>query len=341
MISDGSVRAGLTLCAVVLTGGALYLAGPVIAPMAVAVFAIAVIWPIQRWMEARLPQLVALAITLCVTMFVLGTLAALTVWGFGKVARWLVVNAAQLQALYANVTGWLENHGIFVLDVFVERFNVAWLARPFQEIAQRMRDLVGFSLLVLVFMMLGLLEVGALKAKLEAIGGSDVGRRVSEAGTEIAAKFRRYAVIRTLASVLTGVMVGVLCWLIGVDNADAWGVIAFVLNFIPFVGPFIATALPTIFAVAQLQSAEGALAILFGVSAIQFLIGSYLEPRLSGDVLSISPFLVVFSVFLGVLLWGIPGAVMGVPIAIALLVIAKRRPSTAWIAELLSGTSKA
>ena len=108
-------------------------------------------------------------------------------------------------------------------------------------------------------------------------------------------------------------MVALLCWALGVELAAAWGVLAFVLNFIPFIGPFVATVLPALFAIVQFQSWEAATLIFAGVSLIQLLIGSYLEPRLSGSALSISPFLVVFAVFFAALLWGISGAFMGLP----------------------------
>ena len=133
-------------------------------------------------------------------------------------------------------------------------------------------------------------------------------------------------------------MVAALCWALGVELASAWGVLAFVLNFIPFIGPFVATVLPALFAIVQFQSWEAATMIFAGATLIQFLIGSYLEPRLSGSALAISPFLVVFAVFFAALLWGIPGAFMGVPLAIAVLTIMEQYPSTAWISKLLSGT---
>ena len=144
--------------------------------------------------------------------------------------------------------------------------------------------------------------------------------------------------IRTVASVADRTDGGAAVLGAGVELATAWGVLAFVLNFIPFIGPFVATVLPALFAIVQFQSWEAAAIIFAGVSLIQFLIGSYLEPRLSGSALSISPFLVVFAVFFAALLWGIPGAFMGVPLAIAVLTIMEQYPSTAWIAELLSGT---
>ena len=119
----------------------------------------------QKWLEARLPQLVALAITLLLTVLALGVLLALSVWGIGQVGRWMIVNAAHLQDFYAQLTQWLESHGIFVVGIFLERFDVAWLVRPAQELASIVQSLVGFSMLVLVFLMLGLLEVEGLQGQ--------------------------------------------------------------------------------------------------------------------------------------------------------------------------------
>ena len=245
------------------------------------------------------------------TIVALSALLALSVWGIGQVSRWMIVNAAHLQDFYVLVTQWLESHGISVVGIFLERFDVAWLVRPAQELASIVRWLVAFTMLVLVFMMLALLEVRDVKVKLKSACPEEFAARVLRAGKLIAEKFRRYAVIRTIASVATGLMVGLLCWALGIELAKAWGVLAFVLNFIPFIGPFIATVLPALFAIVQFQSWEAAAIIFAGVSLIQFLIGSYLEPRLSGSALSISPFLVVFAVFFAALLLGIPRRVHG------------------------------
>jgi AI-2 transport protein TqsA len=337
-IVSGSGRISLVLCASVLVLAVLYFARSVFAPVAVSLFAVAVVWPVQKWLEARPPQLVALAITLLLSAVALGAVLSLSVWGLGQVSRWMIVNAANLQAFCIQLTQWLEAHGIFVVGIFLERFDVLWLVRPAQGLASMVSKLVGFTMLVLVFMMLALLEVKDFKAKLQTAGPDEFGARMLRAGKLIAEKFRRYAVIRTIASAATGLMVGLLCWALGVELATAWGVLAFVLNFIPFIGPFVATVLPALFAIVQFQSWEAATLIFAGVSLIQFLIGSYLEPRLSGSALSISPFLVVFAVFFAALLWGIPGAFMGVPLAIAVLTILKQYPSTSWISRLLSGT---
>ena len=207
VMSDRTSRIALTVCASVLLVASLYLARAVFAPVAMSLFAIGVVWPIQKWLEARLPQLAALAVTLLVTVLVFGTLIALSIWALGQVGRWLITNAAHLEALYSQIAGWFEGHGIFVLGLFVERFDVLWLARPFQILVSHARDLVGFSLLVLVFMMLGFLEVGSFREKLLAVTGSDRGARLVALGERMAGKFRRYMIIRTVASIVTGLTV--------------------------------------------------------------------------------------------------------------------------------------
>ena len=138
------------------------------------------------------------------TVLVLGVLLGLSVWGIGQVGRWMIVNAAHLQDFYTQLTLWLESHGIFVVGIFLDRFDVAWLVRPAQSVASIIQSLVGFSALVLVFLMLGLLEVEDFKGKLRTVCPEQFSTPMLQAGKSIADKFRRYAVIRTLASLITG-----------------------------------------------------------------------------------------------------------------------------------------
>ena len=96
---------------------------------------------------------------------------------------------------------------------------------------------------------------------------------------------------------------------------------------------------PTLFALAQFDSWQSALIVFAGLNIVQFVIGSYIEPRLSGSALSISPSLVLFSVFFWAFLWGLFGAFIGVPIVIAALTFCAQHPSSRWIANLLGGSN--
>jgi AI-2 transport protein TqsA len=88
---------------------------------------------------------------------------------------------------------------------------------------------------------------------------------------------------------------------------------------------------------AQFASWEAVLGVFVCLNVIQFVVGSYVEPRVSGAVLALSPSLVLFAVFFWTFLWGLFGAFIGVPIAIGVLTFCSCYPSTRWIADLLGG----
>jgi AI-2 transport protein TqsA len=95
--------------------------------------------------------------------------------------------------------------------------------------------------------------------------------------------------------------------------------------------------LPAVFAVAQLDTWTAVILVFIGLTAIQFMIGNYLEPLAAGAAFSISPLVVIFAVFFFGLLWGIPGALIGVPIMLTIIAICAEFPSSRWVATLLSG----
>jgi predicted PurR-regulated permease PerM len=307
----------------------------VFAPVVCALFIIAIAWPMQAWLQSRMPQLIALAIVVTAIVVIFVVFASLVTWGFGRVGRALVADAARFQAIYEQVTVWLEGHGIAVAGLWSEHFNVRWLVRALQEITGRINTTVTFWLVVLVYVILGLLEVDSIAKKLRALVSPAAARVLIDGSAITAAKFRHYMVIRTVMSVATGFFVWALAALYGLELAAEWGVIAFALNYIPFIGPFIATVFPTLFALAQFASWQTALVVFAGLNVIQFVIGSYIEPRVSGSALAISPFVVLFSVFFWTYFWGLFGAFIGVPITIALLTYCAQHPSSRWVADLL------
>jgi AI-2 transport protein TqsA len=142
-------------------------------------------------------------------------------------------------------------------------------------------------------------------------------------------------------SLATGVLVGLFAWVAGLQFAVEWGVIAFALNYIPFIGPFVATLFPPLLAMAQFASWQAVPGVFVSPNIIQFVIGSYVEPRVPGNVLSISPLVVLFAVFFWTILWGLYGAFIGVPIAVDALTFCSHHPSIRWIADLLGGPAPA
>src|SRR5277367_5289613 len=178
------------------------------------------------------------------------------------------------------------------------------------------------------------MEVEDLHRRIETYFSRETATILLAATAATARKTREYMEVRTLMSLATGALVFAFAWAAGLQFALEWGVIAFALNYIPFIGPFIATLFPTLFAIAQFESWQMAVLVFACLNLIQFMVGSYLEPRIAGSALSISPFLVLFAVFFWTFVWGIAGAFIGVPIVIAVLTLCEQHPSSRWIANL-------
>ena len=324
----------------VVVVAAITYANMVFAPLALALFVISLVWPTQYWLQARMPRLLALAITLLGTLTIGVAFASLVVWGFGRVVRSLVIDAARYQAIYESLVAWLDGHGVSIAGLWAEYFNVGWVVRTTQLVTGRVNTTLSFWLIASVYLMLGLLEIDEVRHKIEALDNRELARVLLGGSAVTAARFRKYMLVRTQMSLLTGSFVGAFVWVAGLQFAVEWAVIAFSLNYIPFIGPFIATLFPTLLAMTQFDSWQEVLTLFVCLNIIQFVIGSYIEPRISGNMLSISPSLVLFATLLWTFLWGLFGTFIGVPIAIAVLSFCSQHPSSRWIAELFDGSKQ-
>ena len=260
--SDRGLRAMVGVGAAILVVAGLGVGQPVFAPLTFALFIIAIVWPLQARLQAWPPKLVALAISIFVTIVVIGAFAWVITWGLNRVGRYVVTDAARFQLLYNQLTDWLEGHGIVGVNIWTEHFNVGWILRLFQAITTRVNGALSFSLVVLIYVS-GLMEVDDAAGRIRGMKNQEAGRVLLAGGLNTAAKFRRYLLVRSLMSAVTGVLVWGFISLCGLPLAQEWGVIAFALNYIPFIGPLVATVLPSFFAVAQFESWQSVV-LIFG-----------------------------------------------------------------------------
>lgn len=336
MTSNGTGMAVLIIAGILVLA-LLQVAQSVFIPFTFAILVIALVWPLQAALQRTMPRMLALLVTLLVTIVAVVAVGSAIAWGLSVLGHWLFLNAGRFQTIYVDWTQWLEEHGIAIAGPLAETFNVGWLIGMLQGVAGRMNSFAGFTIVIFISVLLGLLEVEDFKRRLLLPSVQPQGAQILDANLKIGAKLRRFMLVRTFASVLTGLVVWVFAAYVGLELAAAWGAIAFALNYIPFLGPFIATTFPTLFAIAQFDTWQSAIFVFVGLNLIQFVIGSYLEPRLTGATLSISPFAVIFAVFFWSFMWGLPGAFIGVPILICMIEYGAQFPETRWVSILLSG----
>lgn len=322
------------LFAVVLVSAALYLGRVVIEPIAFAFLGIALVWPIQKALERWMPKNFALLLTILLTLVVFFAFASAIIWSVDDIVHWIVENLPRFQSLYMRTKQWVEGQGFYV-TVGIEQYDVRSFVGFLQEIALQLNSFAGFCVVVFLLLTFGLTELTHSGNRFQELE-QRTGWQVANISDEIAKKIRTYMFIRTISSLLTGATVFFYTMYLGLDLAIAWGLISFVLNYIPYIGALIAVILPVLFSAVQFESWQIPLALFGGLYLIQFLIDNYLEPIVASKAFSVSPFVMLVSFFFWGFLWGIPGAFIGLPMTIALITICQRNPSTQWIVRLLS-----
>lgn len=210
-----------------------------------------------------------------------------------------------------------------------------------QNIGGTVRSLVSRTGIIILYLIFLLLEQRTFAAKIrELVRHPDRLEDVFGLIEKIRSDIRSYIGIKVLTSAATGLLSYVVLNLVGVDFASFWAVLIFFLNFIPTVGSIIATAFPSILALVQFDTLGPFIITASVLSALQFSIGSLLEPRLMGNRLNLSPIVILLSLGLWGSIWGIPGMFLCVPITVIIVIIFSYFPETRAAAVLLSGTGE-
>ena len=154
---------------------------------------------------------------------------------------------------------------------------------------------------------------------------------------EIDIKIRRYLVTKVTTSAATGIFVGILLGILGLDLAFVFGVLAFFLNFIPNIGSLIAILLPLPLAVVQFDSWVHIGLILALPGSVQLTIGNVVEPKLMGEGLQLHPVSILLALVFWGLIWGVVGMLLAAPITAVLRIVLDRFETTRPFAEVLAG----
>jgi len=213
------------------------------------------------------------------------------------------------------------------------------LQSAFTTVASTLAGVLGRVSLVLLYSLFILIELRFLDAKVTALIPDDTRRgTVMSVLKRIDADIHKYLGVKTVISLLTAILSYAVMRFVGLDFAEFWAVLVFILNFIPTFGSIAATIFPTILAAVQFTSLAPFLIVGLGITAIQQLLGSIIEPNLMGETLNISPLVVFGSLILWGYIWGIVGMFLCVPITVIIVIVMSNFESTRWVSILLSKT---
>jgi AI-2 transport protein TqsA len=211
------------------------------------------------------------------------------------------------------------------------------LQQVFASTLASLSSIVVTFIVVCLYATFLLVERRAFATKLANL--SDDPHRVARIRDVIQAINRRigsYLALKTVLSILLGVVCWVIMALFGLEFAALWAVLAAFLNFVPYIGSVLGVVFPVLMTIVQFENFGTFLSMLLALSASQFLIGNFLDPYVMGNSLNLSPFAILISLAVWSELWGIPGAFLAVPITAIMTIVFSEFRGTRPIAVLLS-----
>lgn len=320
-----------TVCLVILTviamGFALYFLRPVVLPLLFALFLYLCLTPLidlqMRWLH--LPQRLALTSTA-----LLGTVFLLLI---------VAIAATSVSQMAADAGVYQQQ-----LNLLVERLTVAI---PFQKFGgatgsnylHTLEGSLGSFVSTVIYDLSSLISNAVLVVLIAAfiLLGRGVSRRQGFVAN-LESRVQRYISGTVMLSALTGLLVGVTLALLGVRYALVFGLFAFLLNFIPVIGPTLATLLPLPIALLspELSTSAKVLALVIP-GLIEFVMGQIVTPKVIGRSLALHPVTVLVFLLFFQMIWGIAGAFLSTPIAAVLKILFEHFPVTHPLAQIMAG----
>jgi len=341
-------RALLTVASLFVVIGGLKIAATFLAPLAVAFFLAVLSFPMMSWlMSKRVPHVLAMFLTVGSIVVVIGLVG----WaGYGLMKSFAAEvpgYVTKLQTYVESAASWLEVRG--GVDGAVKAVNQFNLQSVFdlltsQDVAKSLASYAGSTfgtlavflaslIAVLVVLLFILMEAPGTHSRVDLVkhaGGPDFSLLLNSA-TDI----QKYLGVKTLISAATGLLAFVWCWAFGLKFPLLWGILAFLLNYIPAVGSTLA-AIPAIIEGLVTNGPGCAIGVSIGYAIINFSLDNFLQPMLLGRRFGISGLVVVLSVIFWGWLWGPVGMFLAVPLTMMMKVLMENTHEFRWVSAAMA-----
>ncbi len=342
MKNDRVVTASLVIIVIFICGVVLRLAKPVLFPFFLAILISFVLYPLLDLMtKRRIPKFVAVLFILIVAFFIIYLLGSVFYSSGKTFASEFPEYGKRLNSILKSIQTSLNISAVNWESIdWTKQFDMSKIGGLLFSSLGPFFSFIANLFLVFVFLVFIMAGRGQTKTKILNSFKENESSKIIEVIRNIDNQIQRYLVIKTIVSLITGLFVTIVLMLFGLDFAIVFGFLTFLLNYIPNIGSIIATIFPPLIAVVQFESLWPAFWILIILASIQTAMGNFIEPRLMGEGLGLSPLVYLFFLFFWGWLWGIPGMILAVPIAAIIKIVCSNIPSLKFLAILMSKGAK-
>lgn len=334
-ITENKGSAAISFAAVIVIIYGLQMAKALLVPFLIAAFLALITVKPMLWMQRnRVPTILAALIIVFVIMLVLGVVGGIVGTSIAEFTAALPTYQERLDVIVQGIINFVGER----FDTADKFKNLGDMIDPgyamglAATILNGLTDVLTNVFLIFFTVIFILLEASTVDTKVEAAFGRST--KSLQRPRIFLANLGRYLGIKTVVSMATGLSAGLLTWAIGLDFPLLWAMLAFLLNYVPTIGSIIAAVPAVLMALVQLGYGEAS-ATAVGFVGINLVFGNFIEPRLMGYGVGISPLIV----FVGLVFWGFVfgpvGMLLSVPLTMTLKLALERDERTRWIAILL------
>ncbi len=321
----------LVMAAVVIVLAGVKTASVIVVPFLLALFLAIILSPLFLWLKSKkVPQGIALLLIVLLLVLSVGTLVMLIGSSVQDFTHNVPAYEAKLRTDFRHFLGLLERYNIQIpKEDIVSMFATDSIMEYIAHTLKSLGGLLTNSFMIILTVLFMLMEIGNFSKKLQNSGSQGLKSllRVSD-------DIKHFILLKSMTSAATGLTITIALKFIGIDYAVLWGVVAFLLNYIPNIGSILA-AVPAVL-MALVQFNIGTALMVAGVYLfVNILIGSILEPRIMGQGLGLSTLVVFLSLIFWGWLLGPVGMLLSVPLTIMVKIVLDAKEDTRWIATLL------
>jgi len=323
----------MAAAAVILISG-LRAAQSLIIPFLLALFLAIIVSPLVGWLKSRrVPTILAV---LMVIILLVGTLSGVGALVGGSVNEFIAAiptYQVKLNQFMASSDAWLERFDVDLPSVeIMDYVNPGALMNALGAGLRGLAATLSNTFLILLTMAFILLEASTIPVKMQAAFGDRPD--LSENLSQITKQVQRYLAMKTLISLVTAVCVTAWTSILGLDFAFVWGLLAFLLNYIPSIGSIIAAIPAVLFTLVQHGVGPAILAAI-GYVVINVVLGNIVEPNVMGRTLGLSTLVVFLSLVFWGWVWGPMGMLLSVPLTMIVKIFLENSDDLRWMAVLL------
>ena len=324
----------IAACLVIVIAG-MKAAQTILIPFTFAVFLSLLAGGPIVWLSKKgLPNFLSITLVTAVIILLFSLLSLLLVASINEFTAELPTYRKNLQIVIGDLEIYLAQYKIDAAKI-IPAFNPGDYLVVFTKTLKGAVQAVSGFVIVLIMMIFMVIEGNSFRKKFDSSLGDqfDISKF-----TGVAIDVERYLVIKTFTSFITGLAVGLLTYFMEMDFPLLWGLVAFLLNYVPFIGSIIA-AIPAILVSLVMIPLSNVLLLIAGYLAINIGISNFLEPVLMGKRLGLSVLIVFLSLMFWGWVWGPAGALMSVPLTMIVKIIFEHSPQLSWVSTLM-GTSR-